>query len=274
MSPNPNNVAKNEVISANLLRFIGFGFLVFALLNFGEALLPPRFAQDPRWEFGAVTKLAGSSAIPILGFGLVFYGESKMRSPLGRRIAGILSWLALVTGILYLALMVIGISATFRLTGDLNSQADRIRSQQNQRFERARDELKGRSDSELVQVLTQLSQTAPNLKPDTANPRQQIDQLLAGQTAEVERAIAEQETQSFRNLLKQSLKINLEALISAVLLGGMWRFTDWARQSPKRKKRRPQPSTHDSRVVSEETVMSAINVPHSEEPEPEPTEEP
>ncbi|NJK33988.1 MAG: hypothetical protein HC919_03030 [Oscillatoriales cyanobacterium SM2_2_1] len=273
MSQSSSSAAKNEVISANLLRFIGYGFLVFALLNFGEALLPPKFAQDPSWEFQAVAKVAGTSAIPILGFGLVFYGEAKMRSPLGRTFVGVLSWLALATGILYVILMVIGISATFRINNDLRTQAERVRSRQSQGVERARNELKNRSDAELLQLLTQISQTAPNLKPDATNPRQQIEQLIEGRGAEVERTIVEQENSSFRSLLKQSLKINLESLISGILLMGIWRFTGWARVGAKKKKRRSQRPAYPGSIVSEETVMSAINVPHIEERDPESEED-
>ena len=107
--------SSTETITANLLRFAGYGLLLLALANFGEALIPPRFGQDPAWELGALAKLAGSSPVPIIAMVLVFYGESTARSNFGKTILKVLSWLSLLLGIFYILMTLIGISAAIRI---------------------------------------------------------------------------------------------------------------------------------------------------------------
>ena len=114
-NPNSNST---EVITANLLRFAGYGLLLLALSNFADALIPPRFGQDAGWEFSTLGKLVGTSPVPIIGLILVFYGEATARSPLGKTILKILSWLSLVLSILFIVMLLIGISAAIRINGD------------------------------------------------------------------------------------------------------------------------------------------------------------
>ncbi len=134
--------SSTETITANLLRFAGYGLLLLALANFGEALIPPRFGQDPSWELSALAKLAGSSPVPIIGMVLVFYGESTARSPLGKTVLKILSWLSLLLGIIYIVLTLIGISAAIRINNDNNNQASAVATQQLTQFNNAKETLK------------------------------------------------------------------------------------------------------------------------------------
>lgn len=137
-----SNSNSTEVVTANLLRFAGYGLLLLTLSNFAEALLPPRFGQDAGWEFSTLGKLVGTSPIPIIGLVLVFYGESTARSALGKNVLKFLSWLSLLLGIFYIGMMLVGISAVIRINNDNTTQANLVSSQQLAQFNTAKENLK------------------------------------------------------------------------------------------------------------------------------------
>ncbi len=222
----------NEAITAKLLRFAGYGLLLFSLANFADALLPPRFGQDPAWEFEALRKSVGTAPVPIIGLILVFYGESTARSPLGRNILKALSWLSLVLGIFFSIFLVVGISAVIRINTNLNTQASFVLSQQVSQFNTAKESLKNTDDRNLQRAAEFIERRSPDIKLDKTNPtvlRSQIEAEILKNEKEIKDRVQTGQEQAFRQLLKQSSKAFFEAIVAAVVLFGIWSQSKWAR---------------------------------------------
>ncbi|MEI6428225.1 MAG: HpsJ family protein [Pseudanabaena sp. ELA607] len=232
-----------EGISPNLLRFVGYGLLFFTLANYAEALIPPRFAQDPNWEFQTLGALVNTAPLPIIGFSLIFFGESKARSPIGRTILPIVAWLPLLLGIGYLVMMFVGISATLRLNTEIATRANFVLTQQQTQFQTAKDNLKSAKDENLTEIAKQLLQRSPSgseaIKENQNNPnelRKQFEGEIQKTESTARSRIEEDRTRTSRQLLKQSLKWNAEALVSSILLIGLWAMTGWSRKKSKKKR--------------------------------------
>lgn len=242
-----SNTNSNEAITAKLLHFAGYGLLLFSLANFADALIPPRFGQDPAWEFEALRKLVGTSPVPIIGLILVFYGETTARSPFGKTILKVLSWLSLVFGIFFALMLVVGVSAVIRLNNNINTQASFVLSQQVAQFNTAKESLKNTDDRNLQRAAEFIERRSPEIQLDKTNPtvlRSQIEAEILKNEKEIKDRVQNGQDQAFRQLIKQSLKAFFEAIVAAGLLFGIWSQSKWARSKAGiRKKKKGNKST-------------------------------
>lgn len=255
---NPNSNS-SEIITANLLRLAGYGLLVLALANFGEALIPPKFGQDPTWEFTTLGKLAGSSPVPIIGLVLVFYGESTARSSIGKNILKFLSWLSLVLSIFYAVMFLIGVSAAIRINNDNNTQASFVLSQQISQFTTAKENLKNSNDANLLRAAETIERRVPNLKLNKSNPtelKSQLESEIAKNENDTRAKVEEEKSKTFRQLIKQAAKWYFEAIVSSIILFGIWAQTKWARGGGKRKKKGGKTSASLGDIASAPTFES------------------
>jgi hypothetical protein len=265
-----SNSGSTEAITANMLRFAGYGLLLLALANFGEALIPPRFGQDPAWELGTLAKLAGSSPVPIIGMVLVFYGESTARSPLGKTILKILSWLSLLLGIVYIVMTLIGISAAIRINNDNNNQASAVATQQLTQFNNAKENLKNTDDENLKKAAEFIERRSPNIKLNKENAtelRTQLAAEIAKGENDARRELEDRKARAFRQLIKQAAKSYFEALVSAVIFIGLWNQTKWTRSVVKKRKKKgaKSDSVSLSDIASAPTLETETTKPETEE---------
>ncbi len=252
-SPNSNST---EVITANLLRFAGYGLLLLAFSNFAEALIPPKFGQDATWEFTTLGKLVGTSPVPIIGLVLVFYGESTARSAFGKNILKFLSWLSLLLSILFIVMLLIGISAALRINNDNTTQANLVLSQQLAQFSTVKANLKNSNDANLLRSAEFIEKRSPNIKLNKSNLtelRSQLENEIVKNENGVKANVQEGQTKAFRQLVKQAAKSYFEALVSAFILLGIWSQTKWARTNLRRKKKSSKAPTSLADVASAPT---------------------
>ncbi len=252
-----------EGISPNLIRFVGYGLLFFALTNYAEALIPPKFAQDPNWEFQTLGALVNSAPLPIIGFSLVFFGESKARSPIGKTVLPIVSWVPLLLGLGYLVMLFVGISATLRLNTEIATRANFVLTQQQSQFETAKNNLKSTKDENLTEIAKQLLQRNPAgsdaIKESQNNPtelRKKFEGEIQRTEATTRSRIEEDRARTSRQLLKQSIKWNAEALVSSILLIGLWAMTGWARKKPKKKRGKSSQSLDLSELTTPTATLT------------------
>ncbi|NUN63983.1 hypothetical protein HCU40_04260 [Pseudanabaena biceps] len=235
-----SNSNSSEIITANLLRLAGYGLLVLSLANFGEALIPPRFGQDPTWEFTTLGKLSGTSPVSIIGLVLVFYGESTARSAIGKNILKFLSWLSLLLSIFYAIMFLIGVSAAIRINNDNNTQASFVLSQQIAQIATAKENLKNSNDANLLRAAEAIEKRVPNLKLNKSNStelKSQLEAEIVKNENDIRAKVEEGKSKSFRQLIKQGAKWYFEAIVSSVILFGIWVQTKWTRGGGKRKKK-------------------------------------
>lgn len=65
--------------SITLLRWVGYGLLIFFGLDTIETLTPLRFT-NPAWEFQTMGTIIEQIAVPLIGLALIFFGELNLRS--------------------------------------------------------------------------------------------------------------------------------------------------------------------------------------------------
>ncbi len=206
----------NEWWFSPLFRIAGYGLLVLALFDIVDIFTPPLFS-NPAWEFQMIRNLVERVPVPLLGVVLVFSSETNFRN------FKFLSWACLVVGVLFLLLLPIGISSTWRLDQqqlDLSNQINQRTSQ----VQQLKNQLsKVTTAQELQQVLTNINpQRRP---PQISNPNALKSRLLSELAqAQGKLAAQSQENRSGRqNLVKSALKSNLGALVCGAVFINLWR---------------------------------------------------
>lgn len=253
---NPN-LSSNEIVTTNLLRLAGYGLLLLSFSNFADALLPPKFAQDPTWEFTALGKLVSTSPVPIIGLVLVFYGESTARSPIGKKILKFLSWLSLLLSIFFIIMLLIGISAAIRINGDNDNQATAILSQQLSQLDAVKESLKNTNDANLLKAVEFVEKRSPNVKLNKTKPaelRTQLETEITKSESAIKKSVEEGKIRTSRQLIKQGIKWYFEAMVSAFVLFGIWGQTKWTRINQRRKKKGSKISTSLADIASAPTL--------------------
>lgn len=221
--------SQEQGLSIYRLRLVGYGLLVFSLIDTIQVLYPPQLT-DAVWEFQTMGAIVERLPVPLLGLVMVFFGEDYERNRLEDIVLKIISWLSLLLAIASLLLLPLGINNTLRINAQNNQD---IQAQAQQRL------------AQLEQVETQVSQSSPadlqNLAlelnrmglPVDANKTQELKSDILSRVATAKEQLPGQ-TQAARSsqrqvLLKNSVKWNLGALIGAILFFYIWRGTSWAR---------------------------------------------
>ncbi|NJO39334.1 MAG: hypothetical protein HC769_11870 [Cyanobacteria bacterium CRU_2_1] len=225
-----NSLPNKLIPSASLFRLLGYGFLLISLIDLIATLTPFRFT-NPLWEFQTIGSLVEQTPVPLLGLILVFYGGWEERSAWEPFALKILSWLALIAGVILLLLIPLGISSTLRINA-LNERAIAAQvTQQQDQIQQFRDRLNQVSEDDLNSLLAQAnaqSQVA-EISPETFKDKLLEQTNSAIGTLQSEANVAQEQQQ--QELLKNSAKWNLGALITGTLFILIWRHTRWARRS-------------------------------------------
>ena len=213
-----------------LLRLLGYGLLLFALIDYIDIVIPPHFA-DPGWEFQTVGALVDHVVAPLLGLIFVFYRHQGYMGNLEKNLLGLLTWVSLLVGLLYLLMLPLGIADTWRLYYGMNAQVNTQLSQQNQQLQQIKGQLTQATTDEQIKHLV-ASLTPQKRSVEIKNPQASKDQFLA-QISQAEKNIKNQadsvRTNQSQALIKNSVKWHVGALIAGTLFILIWHLTDWAR---------------------------------------------
>jgi hypothetical protein len=209
-----------------LIRVIGYVFLAFFLFDFADTLIPLRLT-NPTWEFQTFGALVEKVPVLFLAYAMIYLGRNFGRKPLEQFLLSLITWLALILGLVYLLMIPISIINTNRLL-TLNHQQTLQLDIQIAQVKKAQTNLKTtKTQSELQQILSRdLGNNSPI--PELENPEQvnTLKNRLTTVITDGEVKLKEQ-AQSLRDvrleLLKKSVKWNLGSLLSAVLLFYIWR---------------------------------------------------
>jgi hypothetical protein len=219
--------------SISPIRWLGYGFLIFSALDLAAIFYPPEFT-NPVWEFQVVGQVVERVAVPLIGFVLIFFGGSDRRSKIERRVLPLLSWLALVSALLYLALIGLGISSAIRIHRESTKNITERVNQTEAQIQEIEKQLKGATTiDEMEAFLGRLNQ---GRAPEIASQEQfeEVKGRLTTSLAQGKQRLQNQaqatQSNQRRALLKNGVKWNLGALLSAVLFWIMWRGSRWARR--------------------------------------------
>jgi FtsH-binding integral membrane protein len=96
-----NITQDRQVFSSGILRLVGYGLLVMALVDILFLLIPPQL-MNPVWEFQTMGAIIERIPVTLLGIVLVYYGERSDRAPIETLLLRWLSWFCLIFAIFLL----------------------------------------------------------------------------------------------------------------------------------------------------------------------------
>ncbi|WP_404790751.1 HpsJ family protein [Altericista sp. CCNU0014] len=234
---NIEELRKNPIKTRKTLRalnWVGYGFLVFFLTDVVTILLPPNFG-NPVWEFGVFRNLVERVTLPLIGFGLVFVGDYSLRSRGEILTLRVLSYLALILGFAYFILMIFGISSTVQIDRQNNEKITQEGNDTRTKLELAEQVFQSVKTIEQMEVFLSRFDSqgrTPNIKDDREFQvaKQRFSEFLEKGKKQLKAKIQEARSTQRKNLLKNSLKWNLRALLSGVLFVILWRGTTEVRR--------------------------------------------
>jgi hypothetical protein len=207
---------------------------VLTLFDLIHLLVPPGFL-NPEWEFQTIGALVERVAVPLLGLGLVFFGEEDSRSMWEGLVLKFLSWASLVAGVLFLLLAPLLFVDMSRLNEQINYQLNVQGPPQLRQLELIEKQLReATTDKDIESIVTRLK--IQGLPPNFKNTQELKSKLLSEITKQ-ENAIKSQLKEVGDNkrlaLLKSFTKWCLGALVSGFAFIYIWRLTRWARRRRK-----------------------------------------
>ncbi len=213
--------------STMILRCLGYGLLVLALFDVVEMLVPPNF-MNPAWEFQTIGALVERVPVPLIGLAFVFYGEMNSRKRWEFPVLKVLSWLALVMGVVYILSIPLGVINAARLQRQSSTQINILSKQQINRAEQVKKQIDLATPEQIDNLLKRQGRSL-ELEPE------KLKQRLLGEVSQAKQKIKSQAkaTESIRglNLLKKAVKWNLGAVVAGILCINIWKGTDWARMN-------------------------------------------
>ena len=222
------NFAFTQEGSTIILRCLGYGLLILALFDIVEILVPPNF-MNPAWEFQTIGALVERVPVPLIGFAFVFYGEMNSRKRWEFPVLKLLSWLALVMGIIYILSIPLGVINAARLQKQSSSQINQVSKQQMARAEQVKKQLDLATPEQINDFLKRQGRSSETQEPG------KFKQQLLGEVSQAKQKIKDRAkaTESSRGLtlLKKAVKWNLGAVVAGILYINIWKGTDWARMN-------------------------------------------
>ncbi|MBE9062334.1 HpsJ family protein [cf. Phormidesmis sp. LEGE 11477] len=219
--------------SVRVLRFVGYGLLLLALLDLAEVAIPPQF-MNPTWEFQTMGALVERVPVPLIGLGLVFLGENSGRSKRAKLLLKVLSWLSLLVAILFFLLVPMGALNTVRIDEQNQQRLDVQLSQGIAELEAVSQELDSATTAnEMSSLLASISDEAVPViesRQDVREAKASLETALAEGESALQRDANRTLGTQRRRLLKRSVKWNIGAIISGALFFTIWKGTSWARR--------------------------------------------
>lgn len=222
---------ERQVFSSGILRLVGYGLLVMAIVDVFFLVIPPQL-MNPLWEFQTVGAIVERIPVTLLGIVLIYYDERGDRAPIETFILKALSWLSLIAAILLVLMIPLNISNSFRIYHQQNATVNAQYVNQKDAIQKFKEQLKAaNSKDEIGAVLQQQAKEEVNI-PDSVNTQKLKTDIITNLQNNQDNITSQ--TKSFKAekrawLIKQCLKWNLGALIAAILFFMIWKSTGWAR---------------------------------------------
>lgn len=208
-----------------LFRLAGYGLLLLTLFDVVHAFVWVPIGERA-WQFQTAGGFVERSAVPLIGFVMAFYGNDEARKK--RELLGLrfLSWIALLTGVFYLAVLVI---LFINVPGLSDSGQEQINAQFNPeitRLQQIQSQVEKASTTQIDALMK--SNKAVNITdPNVFKSKLLQDAATAEKNLQARAAVTKNSQK--QALVKNAVKWGLGALVSAVLFIRIWAATSWAR---------------------------------------------
>jgi len=222
---------KRQVFSSGILRLVGYGLLVMAMVDISFLLIPPQL-MNPEWEFQTIGAIIERIPVTLLGIVFVFYGERSDRAPIEALTLKILSWLSLAAAIFLLLVIPLNISNSFRIYHQQISPVNAQFVGQKDTIQSIKNKLKvADSKKAISQILQQQTNQAVDI-PDSVNTEKLKTDILNNLQSNQDNLTNQAnlfKSQKRSRLIKQCFKWNLGGLVASILFFLIWKSTGWAR---------------------------------------------
>lgn len=220
-----------DFMSIGAFRMVGYGLLVFAIVDWMSILFPVRW-MDANWTFGAIGAIIERVAVPLLALALIFVGETNLRQRWEKIVVKMLSWGSLIASIVFLLMVPLLLVMTLRLNVQNNAQINTQVTAQVNQLQQLEQRVGSASTQDLSTLLENVrTQGNPaNINTPGALKTQlltEVEQLRNNVKTQADTARSNQATA----LYKSSAKWSIGALISSILFFGLWRFSGWSRRN-------------------------------------------
>ena len=212
------------------LRIVGYGLLILWLIDIAEVLYPLQLL-NAIWSFQVFGQFVERIGVLLISLCFIFFGEHKARTNWELVIVKGLSMLTLITAIAYFLMIPLGIGNTVRIANQTDRQISLQLRDNIEQLDRLQEEVATYSDPKKLKQFIEIGDrfikrtdakgsTIPELRAEANTQiKQQVNEIkLQAQKARRERKV---------NLLKRSLKWNLGALLSSILLLLVWANNSW-----------------------------------------------
>jgi hypothetical protein len=216
---------ERRVFSSGILRLVGYGLLLLAVVNVSCLLISPEL-MNPWWEFQTMGAVVERIPFTLLGMVLVYYGTSSDRPPIETTMHKLLSWLCLLMAIFLMLMIPLNIYNGLRIYHQRDATADAQSISQENAIQQFKEQLEAAdSKAEIKAVLQQQAKQQVNI-PDSVNPQKLktdiITNLQKNQDSITSQALAFR-SQKRSLLVKKSLKWNLGSLVASILFLMIWK---------------------------------------------------
>ncbi len=208
-----------------LFRLAGYGLLTLTLFDVVSAFIPFQIS-DKAWQFQTAGGFVERSAVPLIGFVMAFYGNDEGRNKRESLVLRFLSWLALLTGAFYLALLVVLFINVPPLSDNGQEQINAQYNPEITKLQQIQAQVEKASTTQL-ESLMKSNKAITITDPQVFKSKLLQDAAAAEKNLQARAALTK--TSQKQALVKNAVKWGLGALVSAVLFIRIWAATRWAR---------------------------------------------
>ena len=227
----PKLVNKNaEEKSSRIINLVGYVLLLLVTLDYAFLLISANFFEAS-WAYNMAGNLVENVWAFLLGFLLIFYRRDQgIIRPKEFTFLSILSWFALMIGIGYFLITPVIIGNAFRINRGQQAQVIMQIKQQESQVQQYNQQLNKVSPEQLNNLWQNYQQQTP--EQNIASVEQFKENLLTEVKQKQETAKQQLQSRSSQqklNLLKNTVKWSIGAIISGISFVLIWRYTKWTR---------------------------------------------
>lgn len=220
-----------QVFSLSIVRLVGYGLLLMAIIDFVILIIPPKF-MNAAWELQIAGSVIERIPVTLLGIALIYYGERNDRSTIEVFLLKYLSWFCLVLAVLFFLIIPLNISNSIKIYQKQTSTVSLEITRRVDPMNKFRQQLKSANSSEQIETVLQ-QKTRKNLNIPNSVDANKLKNDLLKNLSEQEQKMRSQANKmnsaKLLSVLKNCIKWNLGALIAGCIFLFIWKSTLWAR---------------------------------------------
>jgi hypothetical protein len=213
-----------------ILNWLGYIFLLASVVDYFLILYPPQLT-NPRWELQAVTDMVNNAWFLLLSLILIFIPNRTRIRRLELNFLSLLRWIVLFSGVIFILLLPLGIINTQRIHEDTVATVIREETTRRLQLTNVEEAIKTqdipKAQLERIGDALGLEET-----PESATVKEALLKKIDEQKAELRERVEATKSNRFRQLMRQSVRTHVGAVLIGVFLIRLWweaRWLQWVR---------------------------------------------